>query len=158
MAFEDLITVAQEDLTSGNYAQIAIQRGNTKDYGRIEETSFYDSVDLYHLASNMESLFPAESQALKAALDGFIVDSLTNLPNTNGIAVYFPYNNKEYAEEWLDAYEEIDFSDTYTEFLRTFTGALKGEPVVEWNDEAMVIQEDVTSWTVLCAVNTGNDG
>ena len=145
VAFEDLITVAQEDLTSGNYAQIAIQRGNTKDYGRIEETSFYDSVDLYHLASNMESLFPAESQALKAALDGFIVDSLTNLPNTNGIAVYFPYNNKEYAEEWLDAYEEIDFSDTYTEFLRTFTGALKGEPVVEWNDEAMVIQEDVTS-------------
>jgi len=34
--------------------------------------------------------------------------------DAHGVAVYFPYSNKEYAEMFMAAYSEIGFSETYT--------------------------------------------
>ena len=132
-SFNSLISVTENDLINGEYSNIARQRGNTKAFGIIDEELCYDTVDVYNLAENMSETHAAEASALKNALEEMVVYSKTNVENAHGLAVYFPYNNKLYAEEWVDEYSLSGFSQTYMQFVKNFTETIYGAPLTVWD-------------------------
>ena len=132
-SFNSLISVTENDLINGEYSNIARQRGNTKAFGIIDEELCYDTVDVYNLAENMSETHAAEASALKNALEEMVVYSKTNVENAHGLAVYFPYNNKMYAEEWVDEYSLSGFSQTYMQFVKNFTETIYGAPLTVWD-------------------------
>ena len=102
-------------------------------------------MDLYDLSDKMELLYPKESSDLKAAIDDCVVEQVSNVPMTHGMAIYFPYENKDYVDEWLDIYGDIGFSDNYIGFVRNFTATLSGDPITDWHVEDTAPEEDVTA-------------
>lgn len=130
---ENLVAVAGDELRSGGYSKIAKLRDQAKAFGKVSSAGFYDTVDLYDLAGQMMALYPEQAAALQAAVKDLVMYKETNVHGAYGVAVYFPYENKEYAEEWLTEYEATDFSEDYVVFLRSFTGTLSGEQLAEWD-------------------------
>ena len=139
------VIAAEQELQAGGYSRIAKIRDQAKTFGKVSEDTFYDTVDLYDLSEKMEDLYPVESEELKAAIDDCVVAQASNIPMTHGMAIYFPYENKEYVGEWLDIYGEIGFSDDYIGFVRNFTATLAGEPITDWNVEDTTPQEDAAA-------------
>lgn len=143
-ALEELVTTAGEELQSGGYSKIARQRDRTKTFGIVSESSFYDTVDLYDLTVNLMDLYPEEASNLQSALDKMVVCEETNIIGAHGVAVYFPYDNKEYAGEWLGEYNDMGFSETYLKFISSFTAGLSGEQIAEWDVENIETEESTT--------------
>ena len=145
--FNAFIEVAENDLISGEYSNIARQRGDTKAFGIVDEYTCYDTVDLYNLSENMSANHPTEAAELQAAISQMIVYERSNIEHANGISIYFPYENKTYVDEWVDEYSLYDFSETYLHFVRNFTETLSGNPLTKWelNDEdaTVVVDADV---------------
>ena len=142
--FDSFISVAESSLIGGEYSDIARQRGNTKAFGIIDEYTCYDTIDLYNLTENMYDSHPAEAASLQSAIDTMVIYEKSNVENANGIAIYFPYNNKDYAEEWVDEYSQYDFSEPYMQFVRNFMETFNGSPLTVWdlsNDDASVSLE-----------------
>lgn len=153
--FDALITVTENDLVNGEYSNIARRRGNTKAFGIIDEELCYDTVDVYNLAENMAEAHPGEAAALQSSLSEMVVYEKANVPNAHGVAVYFPYNNKLYAETWVNEYSLIGFSDTYKQFVRNFVETFYETPLTEWDldsEDAMVDFDDSSD------ENVGNIG
>lgn len=144
-AFENLILAASDELASGGYSKIAQKRNATQDFGRIGTDGFYDTIDLYDLAKNLEGMYPGEARTLENVLDELIVCEASNISHAYGVAVYFPYSNKDYAEEWLDVYESLEFSETYLSFLRDFVATLSGEQIADWDIQQTTPTEDAES-------------
>lgn len=131
--FEALVDVAADELQTGGYSKIAKLRDQTKAFGKLSSQSFYDSVDLYDLSEKMMALYPDEATALQKSLETFVTHKESNVNRAHGVAVYFPYENKEKSGEWMTAYETTGFSEEYTTFLRSFTGILSGEKLADWD-------------------------
>ncbi|MBQ9278088.1 MAG: hypothetical protein IJ224_05585 [Lachnospiraceae bacterium] len=139
--FNALISATENDLINGEYSNIARQRGNTKAFGIVDEELCYDTVDLYNLAENMSDSHLSEAGALQNSLNEMVVYERSNVENAHGVAVYFPYDNKLYAEEWVDEYSLTGFSETYMQFVRNFTETFYGAPLTAWEldgDDAVV--------------------
>ncbi len=130
--WEDLIAVADEELRNNGYSRIAKMRDRAKSFGKISTSGFYDTVDLYDITEKMATAYPKQAGNLKSALDEMVVQLVTNVYGANGVAVYFPYENKDYAGEWIEKYESTGFSAEYTKFLKTFNNTLSGTRLAEW--------------------------
>ncbi|MBQ9198904.1 MAG: hypothetical protein IJ141_01815 [Lachnospiraceae bacterium] len=161
-AFDLLISVTENDLINGEYSNIARQRGNTKSFGIVNEDLCYDTVDLFNLSENMSEAHPGEASALQNALNDMVIYERSNVENTHGVAIYFPYNNKLYAEEWVDEYSLNDFSETYMQFVKNFTETFNGAPLTVWDisgDDASVdlASDDNTSPDDLGEDTAGDD-
>lgn len=133
---EDFIRTARTDLMNGSYSRLARERDRTKGFsmtGATGSTVDYDTVDLYDLAEQFAEYYPEEAAALQEAIRQMIVYEKTNVADANGVAVYFPYGNKEDAPAWLEEYGRIGFSDAYVEFVRGFSEMLLGERLTNWN-------------------------
>lgn len=127
------VAKTQSDLQEGAYTPIARVRESAKTFGRIEEDSFYDTIDLFDLAKGMELLHPQEAQSLMQALEEMIVYEASNIPEAHGLAIYFPYENTEYAELWLSEYGNIGFSEGYVSFVSDFVYALNSDMLPEYD-------------------------
>lgn len=130
---ENLIDVMSEDLHNNGYSKIAKQRDQTKSFGKVSSDDFYDIVDLYDLSEKIEQLYPEQVTKLQSALENMVVYKETNVPDAHGLAMYFPYENKEYLKEWMAEYAQNTFSRTYIAFLESFTGTLSGEKLANWD-------------------------
>ncbi|MBQ8912730.1 MAG: hypothetical protein IJ054_01635, partial [Lachnospiraceae bacterium] len=137
----------------------ARRRGNTKAFGIIDEDLCYDTVDVYNLAENMAEAHPGEASLLQSSLSEMVVYEKANVPNAHGVAVYFPYNNKLYAETWVDEYSMIGFSDTYMRFVRNFVETFYDAPLTDWelaSEDAVVDYEESTAESVGNIGSLGN--
>ena len=139
---EVLIRVAAKELQNGGYSRIAKLRTEAKSFGKTTDTGVYDTVDLYDLTERLSALYPEETAALQDALRDMVVRSVSNVYGAHGVAIYFPYENKEYAAQWLEIYETTGFCDDYVTFLRSFTGTLSGEQLSQWNISEAVPEAD----------------
>ena len=140
-SFEQFIAATQQDLSAGNYSEIAQKRDYTKSFGKVGGVSLYDCVDLYNFAQNFSNTHHEEASTLMNSIDDMVVYMSTNMGRTNGVSFYFPYSNKEYAQEWIDIYETMNFSEGYVYFLREFTGILNGDELTQWQDVQSTVAE-----------------
>lgn len=140
-SLETLIVEAQDEIKRGGYSKIARQRDETKTFGKVSSTSFYDTVDLYDLAAGLMKLYPHEAKELLSDLEELVVYERSNVNGAHGVAVYFPYENKDYLEAWMKEYKNLAFSNEYVAFLEDFTATLSGEQLAEWNIMEIVPKE-----------------
>jgi hypothetical protein len=144
-SLEALVSTADDSLKAGGYSRIARCRGSAKTFGMVSPDSFYDYIDLYSLSAAMQEEFPAESEALASALQSAVVQNGSNIANAYGVSIYFPYDNKDYADAWVAAYEQNDFSSVYTSFIKDFTATLNGETLYTWNISEVVPEQGETA-------------
>lgn len=129
----------EQNLTSQSFVEYAKNRVNTKAFGGFTTSSSYDLVDL----NNMIDLLGGNNQELKKSLDEFIVYNKTNLSNSNGISIYYPYFNKTNAWQFLDIYKSFNFAPNYTQYLNDFVNILVGNRLVNLDiSKSMPVESD----------------
>ncbi len=138
----ELIEVAALELQQNGYSKIAKMRDGAKSFGKISADGFYDTVDVYDLSEKMKKQYPKESEGLQTALDEMVVNLATNVHGAHGVALYFPYENKGYATEWMTAYQTTGFSEPYQDFLKSFTETLSGKSLAEWDLTEAALKEN----------------
>lgn len=122
-SLESLATAAGTNLQNSGqsaWGTIADGRSKAEDYGG--ET---DMADLKHIAQNITTSYPTEANALIAAINQAVLYKIngTARPNANGISIFLPHKNinKPGLADMITAYDNIDFSQTYEDFVREYS-------------------------------------
>lgn len=149
---EEFIHTARTDLMNGSYSRLARERSRTKAFslnGAVGSTVDYDTVDLYNLSEQFAEYHPEEAATLQEAIRRLVIYEKTNVADANGVAIYFPYENKEAAPDWLARYSRLPFCDTYVEFVKGFSQVLTGERLTNWNfSETVPIKRQEQEYSV----------
>ena len=105
------------DLIRGNaYAKVSNARSGSREFG---SSSRIDQVDLVHLAKNMGT---SEGDALAKALLGAVKYNRTssNMTNSYGLSIYFPFRKASMVDEAVDTYEQIGMDEEYLRCIQAF--------------------------------------
>ena len=82
-----------------DFSLISRTRSNSKSFGKVNDnTYYYDLVDLYDLIGKLPKKYNDYVEKLKSALSDLIITTATDLNDTNGISMYFPFENKKELE------------------------------------------------------------
>lgn len=124
-----------EGVKNGDYSAIAQARNRTQRYAQSATTP-YDLVDLGHMAENLQDLYSSEATAFRSALDRLVTRQVTNMANTSGLAVYYPYDSKETFIDVADGYYPYLTDCTgYENFIAAFTDYwINGEPAASFTE------------------------
>lgn len=137
----DLFLKMDKDLTI-DYSLISRTRSNSKTYGRISNDDyFYDLVDLNDLLDHLPDKYSKELSNIKTSLTDLIIYQKTDLENTNGISIFFPYENKKELSKNLKIYNELDFSEAYYNYINDFSNRLIENKPTNWN----ILSKEVSS-------------
>ncbi len=120
-SLDDLFSSIDYDL-SFDFSSISRVRLNSKSFGKMSNNDYvFDLVDFIDLLDKLPKKYSEKVSLLKSSLNDLIVYQKTDLNSTNGVSIYFPYDNKEELSENLIKYEKLSFAPNYYEFLRNFT-------------------------------------
>ncbi|MDR0325128.1 MAG: hypothetical protein LBI19_03415 [Oscillospiraceae bacterium] len=115
----------QRLLFEEGFHRVARIRSRAKYYGGANQS--VDMIDLVHLAQRLRHDCPEEAAQLIAAVrDCVLINRHTaGAPNSNGLSIYFPYENEGVFKNHLDVYLQTGFSEPYIGFVRDFAGQLE---------------------------------
>ena len=115
-ALADFSGAAYELIRNDNYAQVSNARSGSREFG---SSSRIDQVDLVHLAKNMGT---AEGEALAEALMGAVKYNRTssNMTNSYGLSIYFPFRKASMVDDAVDTYEQIGMDEEYMRCIQAF--------------------------------------
>lgn len=126
-----------------DFSTISRSRSISKTFGKTS-ASGYDLVDLYDLIDKLPSKYYKKVSDLKSTIEDVVVYQKTDLLNTNGISIYFPYENKTDIEEIMYLYDYFNFASSYTEFIDNFSSRLTGTRLHNWKlSENVPVSEEV---------------
>lgn len=148
-AIDDLFKDVDSNLTI-DYSNVSRTRNQAKSFGRVSANSLYDLVDLYDLINKLPSNYSEKATKVKDVLNTFIVYQKTDLADTYGISIYFPFENKNNIASLLSLYRQFDFASEYTDFITNFSSTLTGNRMNNWKLSGNVpaISDDTISVTV----------
>ena len=111
-----------ELIKNEDYAKVSNARNDSREFGK---SSKIDQVDLVHLAKNMET---EEGNALADAILGAVKYNRTSSDMTNsyGLSIYFPYRKVSNVDQAVDTYEEIGMDDEYARCIQAFASVEAG--------------------------------
>lgn len=139
---DELFANVEKELTI-DYSSISRTRSNSKSYGRIADKEYYyDLVDLNDLLNKMPQKYSNNVENLKTALKDLVIYQKTDLVNTNGISIFFPYENQKEISKNLEIYKELEFSKSYYNFITDFSNKLVGNKISNWD----LLQNNITSY------------
>ena len=134
-----------------NFTSISRSRSITKTYGKTTTIS-YDLVDLYDLVSSLPSKYDDKKEKLIDSLKDFVKYQKTDLDGTNGISIYFPYENRSKLNTIMTIYKNFNFASNYTDFIENFASKLssysysynfyRNMPISEKNELTLQIDGD----------------
>ena len=105
---------------SKSYSSVSKVRSNLYQYAS-GQTYGYDTVDLYSLISNIGNYSTVNSSSLLSKIDDAVLYNYTNMNNSKGISIYFPYNaNNKLKKKFLEVYQKLDGLDDYSSFITSF--------------------------------------
>ena len=129
----DLFAVVDDDLVI-SFSSISRSRSYSKSFGRVSDDDYYyDLVDLNDLISKLPEKYNEKVSSLETALDDLIIYQKTDLENTNGISIYFPYDNKKEITRNIQLYKEFGFAESYYKFISDFSSKLTGNKITNWD-------------------------
>ena len=110
-------------LSEETYALYTRCRAGVKSLG-VRTTYDYDLIDLADLLNAYEAEGLADVSAAKAALEAFVTEEWSvNADSTNGLSIYYPFDNKtKYMSPWSAVYDRGSSSPTYRAFIREISG------------------------------------
>ena len=107
------------------YNSISKARSKLYQYGKPQNA--YDTVDLYALIEKIEDYSSESAEGILDAIEDAVVYNHTNLKESHGISIYFPYNGSMSAKsKFLGVYKKLSFSDNYKRFISKFSSAQSG--------------------------------
>ena len=115
----------QRLLEEEGFLRVSRIRSRVKYYGGVNQS--VDMIDLVHLAQRLKSAYPEESERLAGAVrDSVLINRHTaGATNSNGLSIYFPYENEGVFKNHLDLYLQTGFSEPYVAFVRDFAERLE---------------------------------
>ena len=137
-AADTLYTKMTEGVKGGSYSAIAQARNQTLRFARTAENPF-DMVDMGHMAQNLQSLYGSEAKALQTAISQMVTRQVSNIANTSGLAVYYPYDSKQtYTNLGQYLCPELMDSTGYASFIAAFTDYwIGGEPAANFTEHTV---------------------
>lgn len=116
------------------FSTISRTRNNSKSFGKIaNEEYYYDLVDLKDFINQLPEKYYEKVNSLKASLEDLVVYQKTDLKDTYGVSIYFPYENKKEIKNSMAIYSSIDFVESYLNFVSEFATKLTGNKIYNWN-------------------------
>ncbi len=111
-----------ELIKNEEYAKVSNARNDSREFGK---SSKIDQVDLVHLAKNMGT---SEGNALAEAILGAVKYNRTSSDMTNsyGLSIYFPYRKVSTVDQAVDTYEEIGMDNEYVRCIQAFASMEAG--------------------------------
>ncbi|MBE5892876.1 MAG: peptidase C11 [Lachnospiraceae bacterium] len=103
-------------IRSKEYATVSNARSGTREFGSSNKI---DQIDLVHLAKNMDT---EEGRALAEALLGTVKYNRTssNMTNSYGVSIYFPFRKASMVDKAVDTYEQIGMDEEYMRCIQEF--------------------------------------
>lgn len=127
----DLFKDVDNNLTI-DYSLVSRTRNSAKSFGRVSSNVSYDLVDLYDLINKLPNNYSVKASKVKNSLDSLVVYQTTDLANTYGISIYFPFENKTNMGNIISLYQQFDFATEYTKFISNFSSKLTGAKISNW--------------------------
>lgn len=113
-------------LQEGKYMELAQKRDATKRLGLgavKDRNQSLDLVDLADMAVQLEEDYPEEAAALIRTVEAAVIDQTSNVADTCGLSLYYPYDNKVfYLDEGRIQYSEVMGVWEYRNYLESFAG------------------------------------
>ncbi len=103
-------------IRNADYAQVSNARSASREFG---SSSRIDQVDLVHLAKNMGT---AQGDALADVLLNAVKYNRTssNMTNSYGLSIYFPFRKASMVDTAVDTYEQIGMDEEYLRCIQAF--------------------------------------
>ena len=122
-----------EGVLTGQYKEIAQLRDRTK---RLYPNHGYDLVDLGHMAQMLEDIYANQSANMIQALDRLVIQEVSNVSNTYGVSIYYPYDyQNNFVDRWEKAAGAYFDCQGYQLFLKAFASKwIKGRKALRWQD------------------------
>ena len=138
---------AGDSLDAASFPAAALIRDNVKEFG--VSSAYYDLVDMGHLIELMSDEFTDESRDLVDCMNQVIIYHQANIPDVNGLSLYFPYKDKQTLNELALFYTSFAFADDYTGYMHKFVTLLQEVPDVDWNmSKTTVTRESSTEYSI----------
>lgn len=115
-ALADFSVNTYEMIQNQEYRKVSNARNDAREFG---SSSKIDQVDLVHLAKNMGT---KEGNALAKALLSTVKynRTSTNMTNSYGLSIYFPFRKASMVDQAVDTYEQIGLDDEYARCIQAF--------------------------------------
>ncbi|MBE5810537.1 MAG: hypothetical protein E7318_06315 [Clostridiales bacterium] len=128
--------LVESKLSIASFSRMSAQRRDSASFGTTESGGFkgYDLVDLGDLVSKTQEAAPKEAKAVLTALEEAVIYCRAGNEGCTGLTVYHPFANKNYLEEFIAVYNELDFSAGYTDYMHRFASLLTSTPLAKWTD------------------------
>ena len=125
-AFKDFSESISELIADKEYSKVSTARSNTREFAR---STAIDQIDLVHFASNIGN---AEGKALAQVLRGAVKYNRTssNMTNSYGISIYFPYRKLSTVDKAIATYSAIGLDESYSQCIRDFASVETSGQVV----------------------------
>ena len=103
-------------INNNGYRQIASARSGAREFAA---DSYVDLVDLIDMANNINT---QESVDLAKALLSCVKynNTTSDMSNSYGLSIYFPYRSTRYVSTVLNTYNKIDMNSEYSDCVRNF--------------------------------------
>ena len=113
---------------SDDYQKVSKARAGSRSFAISSQK---DMVDLAHLGYNIDT---SDSKAMAESIVGAVKYNKTssNMPNSYGLSIYFPYQKISGVDTAVRAYQAIGLDDSYTKAIRSFASLeITGQAVSE---------------------------
>ena len=109
-----------------NYGDIVRLRNKLFQFGYVYyDDAMYDTIDMYTLIEKLSPFSSTSPNELLKLLDSAIVYNWTSIPESKGIAIYFPYNGSQKEQvKNLNAYSKLEYAKVYLKFIQEFRNKL----------------------------------
>ncbi len=144
--FTDLITAADKKLYK-NYQKIISGRADLYEFGSLFSSNRSNLVDLVSVVETFEDICPDETEKMKDAFEEFIVYNDTPTSYSNGISIYYPYENTSNNKNSFKRYSEYNFCEEYIEYIENVFKIASGdisEFINTEEDEETTEEEETT--------------
>ena len=126
-------------LESDQYNEIAIARGNTKEFSK---SANLDQVDLIDLANKFD--VDGSKELVKGIKSAIKYNKTANINNAYGISAYFPYSSLSKMNEMVKIYNNINIDEEYTNVVKSFaTFASSGQIATQYGNNSSTSLFDI---------------
>ncbi len=127
---------------SGSYNLLALERFNTKAFGRATTGYEYDLVDIYSLMNAMGEKYDGKTSEVKTLINNMVNFSADNTKDCCGMSIYYPYfNKKQYEKSWKEDYKKVSQFASYQKYLDSFAQIWMGTDMMSLFTEPLSPEE-----------------
>ncbi|MBR5110033.1 MAG: hypothetical protein IK099_07545 [Clostridia bacterium] len=146
-AMDEFFPAVSVNLDEISFSAMSKNRRNTISFGLgdNDEDSYYDLVDLGSLVNAYRDSDEEKADAVISALGEAVYCHAD--PDCTGLTVYHPFVNKKAAEVFLPGYNNLHFSEGYTDYINRFTEMLLSEPYASYANMAISKDADKSKFS-----------